>query len=210
MPHVDVGETRPSLLGDVADWADDRAWGDFRRQYAPLVEACSRALGLAGDEAAEMQQEAWITIARRMTTFVYDPGGSFRGWLWRVAWRQGLDFRSRRGAGRWLALDGRDEMAAWRAEDGAAREEEADDPAEFRRLHRMAARIQAAVRRRVQPKTWEAFWLLAVLGWDMDDVVRETGLPHASAYKAKERVLAALREEARRDPEASAAAGGRR
>ncbi|WP_165227094.1 sigma-70 family RNA polymerase sigma factor [Aquisphaera insulae] len=202
MERADLSDTRPSLLLGVKDWDNRHDWRAFQAKYDPLVRACGRAQRLHDDEVEEFRQQAWIKIAHRMKVFVYDPSQSFRGWVWRVAWRTGLDFLARRDEERWLSIDERDEAAAWQA----ARET-VDDAAggtpELDRRRRIARRIQESVRLRVLPETWEAFWIVAVLGLDVVEAKRRTGLAPASVYKARQRVLKMLRDEARRDPEAS-------
>jgi hypothetical protein len=63
---------------------------------------------------------------------------------------------------------------------------------------RRAEEVQAAVKAKVKPHTWEAFWLLAVRGCDMEETVKMLGISHFSAFKAKERVSRQLKDEGRR------------
>jgi hypothetical protein len=63
---------------------------------------------------------------------------------------------------------------------------------------RRAEEVQAAVKAKVKPHTWEAFWLLAVRGCDIEETVATLGITHFSAYKARERVLHHLKDEGRR------------
>jgi len=92
MTLVDVGKTRPSELRRVADWRNDVAWSEFQKRYEPLLRCCCGQLSLDESATDEVCQETSIEVAKRMQAFVYDPGRSFRGWLWRVCHRKGIDY----------------------------------------------------------------------------------------------------------------------
>ena len=61
-----------------------------------------------------------------------------------------------------------------------------------------ADEIQAAVRLRIQPHTWEAFWLVGVQFWTVEETAKHLEMSNASVFKAKARVIKMLRDEARR------------
>jgi DNA-directed RNA polymerase specialized sigma24 family protein len=76
-------------------------------------------------------------------------------------------------------------------------DEEALDPAR-RLLLDVSERIQSAVRARVKPHNWEAFWLVAICDWSVERTAQALGMTRAAVYAAKERVARMLRDEGRR------------
>jgi DNA-directed RNA polymerase specialized sigma24 family protein len=65
-------------------------------------------------------------------------------------------------------------------------------------LFREAEEVQATVKGRVAPRTWEAFWLVGVSLWSVEETSEHLQMSHASVYKAKERVLKSLQAEGRK------------
>ena len=63
---------------------------------------------------------------------------------------------------------------------------------------REAEAIQAIVKGRVDPRTWEAFWLVGVLLWTVEETAEHLQMSRVSVYKAKQRVLKGLQTEARK------------
>ena len=115
-----------------------------------------------------------------------------------------LDFlRQRRAAPGHVVLDDRDDerQAATIAPVSALVEN--DEGEEVADLYRMflldeAEKVQAAVKARVKPQTWDAFWLVAVCDWKVEQTAAELGLTHTAVYAARERVARMLREEGQR------------
>jgi RNA polymerase sigma factor (sigma-70 family) len=87
--------TRPSLLGRLANWDDQRSWDEFRALYAGLIRRAAMRAGLSETEAQDVEQETLLRVARTIAQF--DPAaGSFKGWLLnQVRWRIADHFRHR-------------------------------------------------------------------------------------------------------------------
>ena len=84
MIRYDAGTTSPTLLNRLGDWRDHEAWVDFVTRYDPVIRSVSRRYGLGAELTEELCQRVWIDLARRMRTYRYDPGKTFRGWLRRL------------------------------------------------------------------------------------------------------------------------------
>jgi RNA polymerase sigma factor (sigma-70 family) len=209
LADVDDGSTSPTLLKEVADWGDHPAWVRFRDTYDPYLRAWCRGYGLDADALDEIRQRIWIELARRMRTFEYDPGGSFRGWLRRLCESRVKNFLHERRDARILSLDDREgEPAAGRRgtacepaeiDDGEGDQdsEERSDPARLLILG-AGEQVQAAVRARVKPHNWEAFWLVAVCDWSVEQTAGALGMSRVAVYAARKRVAGMLRDEGRR------------
>ena len=61
-----------------------------------------------------------------------------------------------------------------------------------------AEKVQAAVRAKVKPWTWEAFWLVAVCDWTVERTAKALGMTHTAVYAARERVARMLCDEGKR------------
>lgn len=142
-----------------------------------------------------------------MKTFVYDPGQSFRGWLWRVCERKAIDYFRKHAADAVLPYEERDEKSlgkivvagSSRAERGAL--EPVDDDAidaEPSALRRSVEQIHDRVKQSVKPETWEAFWLVGIMFWSLKDTARHLNMKIAAVSAAKNRVERKLGEEGRK------------
>lgn len=209
MPRVDVGLTSRSQLDAVRDWRNHPAWLEFHTRYDPLMRRCLAHLRLDGASADDVCQAAWVQIMNRMRSFVYDPTGSFRGWVWRVTHHEATRFLARSAKERMFSLDERDDRALGNRElsDFAASvpgEADADFSADdegsraLAGLLREAEDVQAAVRRAIKPHTWEAFWLVGVAFWTVDATASHLQISPAGVITAKGRVTKMLQREARR------------
>jgi hypothetical protein len=90
-------------------------------------------------------------------------------------------------------------VAASLLQDAADRfDAEEGAPAERPLLLRLAQEVQDVVRRRVEERTWEAFWKIAVLGQSVREVSEAAGISYYAAFASQKRVGRMLREEGQR------------
>jgi RNA polymerase sigma factor (sigma-70 family) len=203
MQSADVGLTRPSELRAIQDWKNHQAWFEFQRKYDPLLRRYCKSLRLDEQTTDEVCQLTWIEVARRIESFVYDPKKSFRAWLRTVCTNKARDFFKKAKRDLVLPFEERDEdVQSGRfgsfEEEGPDSDNGNDQDPVIALWRRRAEEVQAAVKAKVKPHTWEAFWLLAVRGCDMEETVKMLGISHFSAFKAKERVSRQLKDEGRR------------
>jgi len=195
--------TNPTLLREVADWQNHPAWVTFRNRYDPLLRRWCRGFGLDADSVDEVCQRVWTELADRMTTFRYDPSRTFRGWLRRVCRCRVIDLLRERRADCLLSLDDRDDGPCAAAHEAAIDPAEADqdegvfDPLQLF-LRSEGEKVQAAVRRKVNHRTWDAFWLVAVCDWTVERTANTLGMTHTAVYAARQRVARMLRVEGMR------------
>lgn len=200
MKRKDGSTTSPSLLKRVADWADHGAWCDFRGSYDPLIHAWCGGYGLDGSSLEDLCQQIWIALADRMRTYQYDPGGTFRGWLRKFCHSRAVDLLRKRRTDfvPFLADQPAESLARLLAVDASGREERDEPDSRRSPLLRQAEEIQRAVRQRVEPRTWQAFWRIAVEGCSVREAAEQMGMSYAAAFAAHKRVTRMLRAEGKR------------
>ena len=169
MEHLSEFATRVTLLGRLRAAPDDpAAWSEFVEWYGRKIYAWCRAWGLQESDAQDVTQDVFVNLSVRMRDFHYDPSRSFRAWLKTLthhAWQDYLEKQRRPGRGsgsesvmeRLAAVEAQDDLA-FRL--GVAFDQEL--------LKEAAARV----RLRVEPRTWDAFHLLAVEGDPGAEVAR--------------------------------------
>jgi RNA polymerase sigma factor, sigma-70 family len=81
--------TRPSLLGRLANLADDRSWRDFYLTYEVHIRAIARRHGLSEPDAEEVAQDVLRRVAQTIHEYRRtDRRGAFRRWLFQLThWR---------------------------------------------------------------------------------------------------------------------------
>lgn len=182
--------THPSLLVRLRDMCDHDAWTQFVKLYAPLVYGFARRKGLQDADAADLTQEVLRAVSHSARRLEYDPQrGSFRGWLFTIAYRKLHDLRTRRQRDIPAAGDQLDGVA----EDYLAVEDQKQWEEDYeRRLFTHAAEV---VRPLFSDATWQAFWSTAIDGASGKEVAKELGISVAAVYLAKSRVMTRLREQ---------------
>lgn len=170
------------------------AWQRLVDLYGPVVYRWCRQLGVARADAADAVQEVFAAVANTAGRFRRDePGQSFGAWLRTITRSKVCDhFRRRRGL--------------FEAEGGTAAQqrmldlpEQADESRSMSAAltpdSRFARRTLEVVRAEFEPRSWDAFWRIAVDGQTPADVARDMGLSLPAVYQAKSRVLRRLRRE---------------
>ena len=175
---------------------DPEAWRRLCEIYGPLVYHWARRAGLQDDDARNIGQEVFRTVAQRIDGFrKQSPQDTFRGWL-RVVTRHKLGDYLRRMRDRPLVLggsNGAEAMAA--AADAFDREDSrADIDEEARILHRALS----VIRVEFEETTWQAFWRATVEEQPADLIAGDLGTSCGAVRQAKYRVRRRLRHQGRR------------
>jgi RNA polymerase sigma factor (sigma-70 family) len=197
MIRYDAGTTNPTLLNRLCDWRDHEAWVDFVSRYDPVIRSTSGRYRLDAESTEELCQRVWIDLARRMRTYRYDPGKTFRGWLRRLCQSRAIDLlrKKKANAVEWLE----DQPVASLLQDASAGiEVDESAPSERPLLLRQAEKVQDAVRRRVSEQTWQVFWNIAIEGKSVRETSAAAAISYYAAFAAEKRVGRMLREEGQR------------
>jgi RNA polymerase sigma-70 factor (ECF subfamily) len=182
--------TTPASLLERMNRPDERAvaWARFVELYTPLLFAWAARSGVPAQDAADLVQNVFVTLLRRLPEFRYDERGSFRAWLRTVLLNQYRDQLRRLPPPAATTPEGLDARA------GPDPAEELAE-AEYRGL--LARRALRLMQTDFAPTTWRACWELTACGRAADDVAAELGLSPAAVYAASARVLRRLRQEFR-------------
>lgn len=183
--------TSTSLLQRAC--ADDEvAWERLCRLFGPTIYRSSRQLGLNAEDAADIVQEVFAVVARRLGTFDYRAENStFRGWLYVITRNKVRDLarlRDRRLI-TVAATDAKLDLNLCVEPDVA---HECNDASETARI---VARALGLIQIEFEHLTWRAFHRVAIDGSVAIDVAEELSMSVGAVYKAKSRVLQRLRRE---------------
>lgn len=205
MPSSDDLETSSSLLRQVGELNNNNAWMTFVQKYKPFIQGCCHAYRLERDALEEVTQVVLVHLVKKMRGFVYDPSGSFRGWLSKLVRRKMIDFfrnRQRRPGDRGSGDSKMEELLekipaqtipnCWSQELDAATHP----------LQQLTQEIQARVQAQVNSRTWQAFWLCDIEGIPTREVAEQLGLSIAGVHMARQRVRRRLQREGKKVLEA--------
>jgi RNA polymerase sigma-70 factor (ECF subfamily) len=186
-------DTSSTLLGEVKA-ASPIAWNKFVGLYHRLVYRWCRQAGLQPADAADVGQEVFRAVARKIGDYRHDRSGdTFRGWLRTITRNKIRDW----GRQRPPAVTGfhergrvarRSELPIWDLPDPDRR----TDAEEARQVYLRACEI---VRERFETRTWQAFWQATIEEIDVEDVAANLQMSVNAVRLAKSRVLKRLRQE---------------
>jgi RNA polymerase sigma-70 factor (ECF subfamily) len=175
-----------SLLDQLRTQTDPQAWERFSRLYTPLLYLYGRRLGLQDSDAADLVQDVFLVLVRKLPEFQRQRDKSFRAWLRTIVANKWRDLCRRRNAAHQPRVGGVPEAAG--PDDVLEIEEE-----EYRQY--LARRALQVMQAEFQPTTWKACWEHVVEGRPAAEVAAELGISPGTVYVAKFRVLNRLRQE---------------
>jgi len=182
--------TSLSLL-ERARQHDEPSWRRLVTLYGPLVEYWCRRGGAHPEDAADLAQEVFLAVSQGLERFERRGPGSFRGWVRGITRHKLLDYY-RRAEGKAAAAGG--STALQRLHEIPDPQPGSDEDAdEMSGLYRRALDL---IRGEFEQRTWQAFWLTAVEGWEAPAAAAQLGMSAVAVRIAKSRVLARLRAEA--------------
>jgi RNA polymerase sigma-70 factor (ECF subfamily) len=176
-----MNTTSMSLLDRLKQPAAQESWARFVNLYTPLLFYWARRLGLQDSDAADLVQDVFALLVKKLPQLNYNADLSFRGWLRTVMYNQ---WRKQRAA----------RMHTAAGLSGVAEPEPSDlGEVEFRQ--QLTVRALQLMQAEFQPTTWRACWETVVCGRAGADVARELGISVNAVYLARSRVLRRLRQE---------------
>ena len=187
-------QTRPTLIGRLANPACEQAWIEFVRLYHDVIYRVARARGLQHVDAEDVTQDVFGIVARKIETFNISSGGSFRGWLHKLARDAAID-RLRRST---IDIGSGDSCLQRLLGEIAA-----DDPTGTLweiEVQRVQLRLACdRIRDQFSEDTWNCFWFTAIDQQTISETARQLGRSAGSVRVARCRVMARLKKEVQRD-----------
>ena len=179
-------DTPASLLERLRDPGADEAWATFVDLYTPLLYHWAHRSGLRDPDAADLVQDVFVLLLRKLPEFQYDGRKRFRSWLRTVALNRWREIRRRQTT---LVTVGDNTL------------DDIPDPAgeepfwEVEYRQHLARRLLEVMRKEFALATWQACWQCVVEGRAAAEVGKELGLSPGAVRVAKFRVLSRLRRE---------------
>jgi RNA polymerase sigma-70 factor (ECF subfamily) len=185
--------TSRSLLERVkADESD--AWNRLVGLYAPLVFHWCQRWHLRDQDAADVFQEVFQSVAQHIRAFRKEKTtDTFRGWL-RTITRNKIRDHYRRRHKEPGAVGGSDAQKRLSQLPDVV-EPPDDDEVEQQAERGLIDRALELIRHEFEGRTWQAFWRTTVDGMAAKDAGTELGMSPGAVRVAKSRVLHRLRQE---------------
>jgi RNA polymerase sigma-70 factor (ECF subfamily) len=178
--------TSQSLLERLRQPTDTEAWNRFVELYTPLLFYWARRVGLSPEDAADLVQEVFTVLLRKLPEFRYDRAGSFRSWLRTVTLNKWRERKRRACIQSGVSVPENDAEQA---------DPHDDDFWEQQYRKELAARALEMMKAHFEESTWQACLQTVVHGRPAAEVGQELGLTTNAVYLARSRVLKRLREE---------------
>jgi RNA polymerase sigma-70 factor (ECF subfamily) len=186
------GSTQTSLIRR-AQLADATAWEQLTKLYGPVVYGWARGAGLQPQDASDIMQDVFHSLATKLRTFERrSEQDSFRGWLWTIT-RNKVHDHFRRLQRQAPAVGG--STAYQSLQQLAAVPPDADSDLCVQERQGIRRRALELVSGQFESRTWQAFWRSTIEGDAPNDVAVDLGISVWAVCKARSRVLQKLREE---------------
>ena len=185
------GSTSRSLVAGLRQSQAD-AWERLVTLYAPMIVVWCRQGQVSEQDIPDVYQDVLRTVSQSIGRFRHDrPGDTFRGWLRRITQTRVVDHFRRRQ--REPQAAGGTETLMWLQEFPDSPESAASLGEEI--FGQVLSEALSTIRPEFHPRTWDAFWGVAVQGRTPADVGAELDMRTGTVRVAKSRVLQRLRRE---------------
>jgi RNA polymerase sigma-70 factor (ECF subfamily) len=187
-----VSRTSSSLLQSAKD-NDPGAWRRIVDAYSHRIYRWCRQARLQPEDAADVAQEVFRAVARKLVDFHHDHrGDSFRGWLYRITQNKLRDFSRRRPGRRELILGGTDaQRRLLELPEPSPESEEHSCPSESSLIHENVLR---QVQAEFSSRDWRIFWRVVVDGQTSKEAGEQFEMSANAVRLVKMRILRRLRE----------------
>ena len=183
--------THETLLAAVCSRPfDAQGWSRFVFLYGPHVLAWCRRYGLQDADARDVAQEVLFRFMKQAERFQYDRSRKFRGYLRTITHAAWCDWVERR----WAGIEAGDDAPTAEALDRLPARDDLLARLEARYDRELFELAMRRVERRVEPRTWEAFRLLAIERLRGKEVADRLGMQLGSAFAARHKVQRLIRE----------------
>lgn len=185
-----MDSTSVSLLERIRT-DDDVAWSRFVDIYSPPVFYWCRRMGnLSPEDAADVMQNVFRSVATSVGTFRRVKRGEFRGWLRVITQNKVRDLYRRQS--KQTRSSGGSTMQRRLAEFPDQTDDVTQASSEQALITRRALEL---MKTDFEETSWNAFWQSTIEGRTADDISKELGISRQAVWQACYRVRKRLREE---------------
>jgi RNA polymerase sigma-70 factor (ECF subfamily) len=175
--------TPASLLDRLKRSDEPGAWDRFVELYTPLLYHWAQRLGLQSSDSADLVQDVFLILWRKLPEFQYDPTQSFHSWLKTLFVNRHRSRQRQRGP---LPVEMDSQEMAKDADT------ELDEAEYSRYLIRQAFRL---IESEFSPLHQKAFRGYVLDERSPEEVAHELGLSAGTVYSIKSKILSRLRQE---------------
>lgn len=183
--------TSSSLLYRVKQ-DDQEAWELLVEVYSPLVFYwCRHKSGLSPDDAADVMQEVFRSVAISIPNFRKQKSGTFRGWLRTITTNKIRDgIRKQKNRGQADAVGG----TRWNQQLHELPETDSDEMQATEEGLVMGRALELLMKN-FKERNRQAFWLVTTEGWTAAEAAEKLGMTEQAVWQSCFRIRRRLREE---------------
>jgi RNA polymerase sigma factor (sigma-70 family) len=193
--------TRETLLSRLRDLDDNSSWREFFETYWKLIYKVARKAGFTDAAAQDIVQETFVTVARHLPEFRYNPSvGSFKNWLLQITRSRIIDALRRKHVKTGDAFVRREErldtsvLESHPADAGVTLDTIWED--EWR-THVLDTAMER-VKEHADARQFQMFYLHVIKNLTARDVAKRLEAKLPEIYFAKYKISARLKREVRR------------
>ena len=183
--HAGPLTTPASLLDRLRNAQEKTSWDRFVELYTPLLYHWAQRLGLQDSDCADLVQDVFLILWRKLPEFEYDSTLSFHAWLKTLFLNRHRTRQRQRGP---LPVDMDSQLAAGDADT------QLDDAEYARYLIRQAFRL---IEQEFSPLHQQVFRAYVLDERTPEEVAGELGMSAGTVYSIKSKILSRLRQELR-------------
>lgn len=165
---------------------DGGHWERFVLLFTPILSRWANRFGVSRSDTDDLLQEIFTLLIEKLAAFEYDPGRSFRAWLWTV-------FRNHHSA--WRTRQSGLPVAAGIDVDGLPGLDPVGEDIEAEYRRQLLDRAMKLIRVDFAEPSWQMFWQSAIEGRSGIEVGKRFGVSANAVYLVRRRILARLRAE---------------
>ena len=184
-------ETRASLIIQVKDASNQKAWEEFVDLYRPVIYRAAVEKGFQDADAHDLAQQVLISVAGAVGR--WEKSGTtvrFRHWLRRITRNAIINVLSRGPREQANGSIAVDELLSETPE----RDPTTEEIVLLERRRELFLRAAEIVRRDVTPETWAAFKLTTIDGASSAEAAKQLGKSIGTIYASRSRILQRLRD----------------
>lgn len=188
-----TSQTSSSMLNG-ARANEPEAWRRIVDRYSRRIYRWCRRAGLQPEDASDVVQEVFRSVARKLVDFHHDQqGDTFRGWLYRITQNKLRDYFGRAPGRKETARGGTDAQRQFMqlADDCFATDATGERPSADGRRH---GDILQRVRAEFSERDWRVFWRVVVDGQTSTEAGEQFQMSSNAVRLVKMRIMRRVRE----------------